>query len=443
MWRPSDWRLLHDDPLAFFARLAARYGDVASLSVATQRVYLVSRAEYIGEVLVNQTGRFAGLQFTKPVFGDGVVVRQGASHRDRRLLVQSAFQRPRLAKYVPIIAGACRDLDRRWRDGLIVDMAREMKCLSMRIAGSALFSVDLAAQADSIVDCVEVVMRTVSPVWLPFLRHLRRRPRILQGIFGRGFRLAKARLDTVAESIVETGSMRPKGRSALEQDLLSSLLEVHRRGEITRDELRDEVLTMLLTAQETTAMALAWTWRLLAENARVLDEVAREADAVLADALPRLEHLEALVRTRAALSEAMRLYPPVHTVARRALDACTLGEYAVPAGTIVLLSQYLVHRSPRYYDAPERFDPSRWTDARSKAIPKFAYFPFDAGGRSCVGQPFAWMEGMLVLALLSRRWRLERVGDGPIPAFASITLQAKDGIRVRLLDRWGGAAGVA
>lgn len=201
-------------------------------------------------------------------------------------------------------------------------------------------------------------------------------------------------------------------------------------------QLRDEVMTLFLAGHETTANALAWTWFLLAEHPEVDLRLAAELDRVLGGRPPTLDDLPALPYTRMVFSEAMRLYPPAWLLGRRAARDCSIGGYGIPRGAVVLVSQWVVHHDPRWYPDPFRFDPDRWA-ADVPARPKYAYFPFGGGPRRCVGEAFAWAEGLLVLATLAQGWRMRLVPGHPVVPDPLITLRPRHGIRVVLERRAG------
>jgi len=247
---------------------------------------------------------------------------------------------------------------------------------------------------------------------------------------------ARRRLDATIYRIIR--SRRATGETR--DDLLSMLLaaqddESPGLERMTDEQVRDEVMTLFLAGHETTANALTWTWLLLAEHPEVERCVAGEARAALGDRPATIDDLPALPYTRQVLSESMRLYPPAWVVGRQAIEACELGGYRIPAGAMVFASQWLIHRDARYHADPLRFDPERWTSEREQAIPRYAYFPFGGGVRKCIGESFAWTEGVLVLATLARRWRLTRVEREPVGTRALITLRPDRAVRMRVEGR--------
>ncbi|HKG22137.1 MAG TPA: cytochrome P450, partial [Blastocatellia bacterium] len=200
------------------------------------------------------------------------------------------------------------------------------------------------------------------------------------------------------------------------------------------EQLRDEVMTLFLAGHETTANALAWTWYLLSQNPEAEARLHSELDSVLGGRLPSVDDVPNLKYTEMALTESMRCYPPVWVMGRRALSSYKVGEYTIPSGAIVLLSQYVMHHNERYYEDPFRFDPERWTDAARASRPKHSYFPFGSGPRLCIGEQFAWMEGILIIATLAQVWRMRLAPGHPVKMQPLITLRPRYGMKM-ILER--------
>jgi cytochrome P450 len=319
------------------------------------------------------------------------------------------------------------------------DMLHAMSRLTLAIAGKTLFDADVQNDADAIGDALNSVLANFNITLLPFGDRLVNWP-IPHAV---RFRRAKGRLDEIVYRLI--AHRRAAGGAGA--DVLSTLVgardEVDGRG-MTDGEIRDEVMTLLLAGHETTANALTWSWYLLSQNDHARRRFEAEVATVCATRPPSVEDLPALVYTRAVLSEAMRLFPPAYLIGRRALEPYAVPDtdYEVAAGTVILLSQYLLHRDPRFWDAPDAFRPERWLEPESlprrseaKAGHRYAYFPFGAGPRICIGEQFAWMEGVLVLATIGRRWRLELAADQRVAINPIITLRPKYGMRMRISSR--------
>jgi cytochrome P450 len=221
--------------------------------------------------------------------------------------------------------------------------------------------------------------------------------------------------------------------------LLSMLCELGHSGDgsvVQNDQqVRDEAMTLLVAGHETIATALAWTWYLLSQHEQDERRLHEELDIVLRGKLPTMEDLPRLTYTTAILSEAMRLYPPVWTILRRPVQDWQLGRYTIPAGSCLWISPYIVQRDPRYFPDPNRFDPSRWTPEKCAERPRFSYFPFGGGGRKCIGEGFAWTEGVLILAIIAQRWKMRLLGGHPVKLAPLVTLRPKYGMMMTLERR--------
>jgi cytochrome P450 len=305
-----------------------------------------------------------------------------------------------------------------------------MNRLTLTIVGETLFGTNVEADADAVrqalTDVFSAFNLTMSPI-APLLERLPL-PKV------RRYLRAQATLDALIYSMIADRRAQPDDRG----DLLSMLLlarDEDQGGTMTDRQVRDEALTLFLAGHETTANALAWTWLLLSQHPEVEQQLHRELDAVVRGRPPEPDDLPRLEYTRRVLAESMRCYPPAWAVGRRALQDLEIGGYEIRKGTIVLASQYLLHRDLRYFPDPERFDPDRWLPERQQGRPKYAYFPFGGGNRVCIGESFAWTEGVLVLAAIARRWHFERAEHDPIPMQAVITLRPRRGIPVYARER--------
>jgi cytochrome P450 len=247
------------------------------------------------------------------------------------------------------------------------------------------------------------------------------------------YRRAARQLDDIVYGLIH----RRRSDGEIADDLLSGLLQAQAIGRraMSDEQLRDEVMTLLLAGHETTAVSLSWTWYLLAQYPEVEKKLCSELRAVLNGRSPRVQDLSRLPYTERVVKEAMRLYPPAWAIVRNSLKDCDLGGYRVPAGATVMMSQWVMHRDPRYYDQPEQFNPDRWLEARVKGASKFTYFPFGGGPRTCIGASFATMEGVLVLAAIAQSYQVRVVQDFPVEPLPTITLRPRRGIKVVLTRR--------
>lgn len=424
------------DPLGTLERLAREHGDVAGMRFGPRRVTLLTHPDLVREVLVTRHKSFVksyALQRARVLLGEGLLTSEEPLHLRQRRLAQPAFHRERIAAYAADMVAYAARTDGEWRDGAEVDVAREMNRLTLAVAGKTLFGAEVAGEAEEIAraltDALGLFKRLTNPLG-PLLDRFPT-PATLR------MRRARARLDATVYRLIAERRRSGEDRGDLLSMLLLAQDDEGDGSGMTDLQLRDEVLTIFLAGHETTANALAWTWHLLARAPGVEAALHAELDRVLAGRLPTMDDLPALPYTRAVLAESMRLFPPAYVVGRQPLHDMEIGGYRVEAGSIVLTSPWVVQRDPRWWPDPLRFDPSRWTPDAEAALPKLAYFPFGAGPRKCIGEGFAWTEGILVLATLARRWRVRPVPGHPVETEPTITLRPRHGIRATLVRRPG------
>jgi cytochrome P450 len=422
------------DAPGLITSLARQYGDIVAYQLGPAKVVLLNHPDYIRDVLVTHHRNFTkgrGLQWAKYILGEGLLTSEGELHHRQRRLVQPAFQRQRLAAYGAAMVDYGMRLRQRWQDGETRDIAPDMMGATLGIAGKTLFDADIEAEAKDVGSALMTIMELFPRFMLPFSRLISKLP------LPSNWRAdaARARLDAVIYSMIQ--ERRASGVD--KGDLLSMLLlaqdeEGDGRGMSDR-QLRDEAMTLFLAGHETTANLLTWTWYLLSQHSAIEAQLHAELDKVLAGRLPTVEDMPRLTYTRMILAESMRLYPPAWILGRRAINDYKVGDYIIPAGSIITLCQYVMHRDPRYYPEPETFDPQRWTAEAEASRPKFAYFPFGGGPRQCIGESFAWMEGTLLLATLAQAWQLRLVPGHPVETKALITLRPRYGMRMTLTRR--------
>lgn len=418
------------DRTGFLLRAAREYGDVVAFRVGSRRLVLVTHPDAIRDVLVTKNANFVksrGLERMRRLLGNGLLTSEDPLHARQRRLVAPAFHRERLLAYGTVMVECARATGERWQDGATVDMAREMSRLTLAIVGRTLFAADVADEADDIGAALTELMRVFDFTLLPgseLFDHLPI-PATIR------FRRARARLDATIYRLMAQRRQDGQDRG----DLLSMLLGARdEEGGAPMDDaqVRDEAITLFLAGHETTANALTWTWYSLSEHPAVQAALQAELDAQLGGRLPTFTDLPKLGYAAMVLAEAMRLYPPAWVIGRRALADCQIGGYGIPANTVILVSPYVTHRDPRWYPNPLRFDPLRWTAQAVARRPKFAYVPFGGGPRVCIGEQFARMEGVLVLAALAQAWRARRVPAHAADVEPLITLRPKGGMPMTL-----------
>lgn len=434
----SYWKFRRD-PTGFLTRLARQYGDVVYFKLAGRDTFLLSHPDFVRDVLVTHDRSFIksrGLQQARWLLGNGLLTSEGELHRRQRRLIQPLFHRQQIGRYADTMATytdrltgpAC------WQDGAMVDIHQEMMRLTLAIVGKCIFNQDIEAEASEIGACMDILTRNFQRMLLPFSDWLMRLPTAEN----RRIRQAAATLDRIVLGLIQERRQAQANPDQAE-DLLSLLLAARDvegdGGGMDDRQVRDEALTLLLAGHETTANALTWTWYLLSQYPEVQTRLQAEVDRVLGGRLPTADDVAALAYTRMVLAEAMRLYPPAWIMGREAREDVEIGGYRIPAGSTVLVSQWVIHRDPRYYPEPERFDPMRWTAEAQAGRPRYAYFPFGGGSRICIGEHFAWLEGILILATVARHWQLEMASPRPPQPQATITLRPRHGLPMVLRRR--------
>jgi cytochrome P450 len=403
------------DRLAFMTRCSREFGGVVRLRLGPRRVFVLTDPGVIEEVLVTQAKNFTkhfALRMNPILLGNGLLTSEGDFWLRQRRLIQPAFMASRLATYAPAMVTAAERLIGRWAGGGERELMTEMKQLTLDVTAEALFGADVTGAASAVNAALRIAQDNFiarfnslvpPPLWLPTPSALR-------------FRRAVRNLDAIIYNFLrqrrESGSDRG--------DLLSILLRARDEdtgGRMTDKQVRDEAMTLFLAGHETTALALTWTWYLLSQHPEAEAKLLEEARQVLGDRRASAADVPHLTYAAQVVQESMRLYPPVYTFGREAIDDCILGGFHVPARTTLLMSNWVVHRDPRWFDRPEEFRPERWIDSKA---PKFAYFPFGGGPRICIGNTFAMMEMVLVLATVAKDHRI-RVREGqtvrPEPTF--------------------------
>jgi len=421
------------DPLNFLTNVARTYGDLASYRMGGEQLYVVNDPQWIKDILVTHNRNFTksrGLERTKKLLGNGLLTSEKAFHLRQRRLMQPAFHRERIAAYGRTMVDYADRMRRSWSDGAALDVSTEMMRLTLSIAGKTLFDVDVESQAAEIGRALTDVMHSFWMTMLPFAEAMEKLP---VGPMARA-RRARQRLDAIIYGLIAERRANRTDRG----DLLSMLLLAQDEDDgsvMTDAQVRDEAMTIFLAGHETTANALTWTWYLLSQSPEAEAALHAEIDRVLGGRLPGVADLPALSFVEKVVAEAMRLYPPAWIIGRRAIEPYEIGGYVAPARSIFLMSQWVMHRDARFFPEPDRFHPDRWTPAFKAALPKFAYFPFGGGPRQCIGESFAWMELVLVVATVAQRWRLRLVPGHPVVPQPLVTLRTKGGMKMTVGSR--------
>jgi cytochrome P450 len=424
------------DPVGTFLDAARRFGDVAYLQIGPRRGYLATNPADIRHVLADNARNYRKSPLydkLKASLGQGLVTSEGAYWLRQRRLAQPAFHKHRIAALASVMTQTVLEAVERWeplaarRD--VVDIGEEMMHLTQAIILRTMLGIDLGPIAGQAGSAFTVVNRHIGEsFWSLGLTDGWPTPK------NRRFEQARQVLDGVVFRIID--SRRRSGTET--NDLLSMLMSA--RDEDTGDamtdlQLRDEVMTFFLAGHETTSLALAWTWYLVSQHPSVERALEQEVDAVLGGRAPGFADLERLPYTRMVIEESMRLYPPAWGFSRQALDHDVIGGYPLPAGWLVFVIPYVMHRLPAYWEDPDRFDPTRFTPEHTAARPKFVYLPFGAGPRQCIGNQFAMVEAQLIVATLAQRFRLRLVPGNRVEPWPLITLRPRYGIKMVFEER--------
>ena len=416
------------DMLGFLKRVSDDYGDIVYYKLGTRKMYLLNNPEHIKDVLVTHNRNFEksrALKRTKIILGEGLLTNEGEPHIKQRRTIQPVFHHERIKSYGDVMAQYASRVGDGWKNGEVVNIHKEMMKLTLFIVSKTIFDSDMESKSDEIGECLTDLVTLFPQMIFPYSEYLDNLPLPAN----RRFQIAKDKLDSIIYRLIEERRASPGEKS----DLLSMLLEAQDEegGEVMSDlQVRDEALTLFLAGQESTANSLVWTWYLISTHPEVEKKVHEEVDSVLNGRLPTLDDLGKLSYTQNVFKEALRLYPPAWAVARHVKEDYEVGGYVIPAGADIFMSQYVVHRDPRLFREPDRFIPERWSTNETKDLPRFAYFPFGGGTRRCIGEPFAWMEGVILIATIASKWKMRLVPHQKIVPQALITIRPKNGMNM-------------
>jgi cytochrome P450 len=415
------------DVLGYLTQLHHEYGDAVSFSGGGRRFFVFYHPDQIRDVLITHESKFIkgpALRRAKRVLGEGLLTSEHDFHMRQRRLAQPALHPQRVATYAAAMVEHAERLSSNWQDGQIVDMHQQMMQLTLSIVCKTLFDADVQSEIEQIGRDMDRTVRMFTRAMTPMGRVIDMLP--LPSNFR--FHRARKRLWNTVMHFVEQRRAGGDDRG----DLLSMLLRATdpANGTMSDLQLRDELITLFTAGYETTANTLAFTWYLLSQNPIASEKLQQEWATVLGDEPPTAAMAAQLPYTRAVISETMRLYPPAWAIGREAIEPCRIGEWDIPQKSVVLISQWVTHRDERFWSAPQMFDPDRWLQETDR--PRFAYFPFGGGARSCIGEAFAWMEAILLTATIGRHWKMVLLDKPPVPLQATITLRPLQGIRMRL-----------
>jgi cytochrome P450 len=413
------------DPLAVYGQLRRRYGDAVRVPLTRKRTfYLLSRPEYAEHVLVHHQDRYVKAFTYRPLkafLGDGLVTSEGATWQRHRRLVQPVFSHRHVQSFAPAIVAAARRRAAGWIPGATIDIGAEMRTLTMDVIGRVLFGTELGSEAERVGHAVSRLQASmVAAMLLPPMPPERARAvaRTVPGI-GR----ASETLESLVTRIIDERIAAPHAEPS---DLLDLLLAAGNDEQpLGREEIQNEVMTLVLAGHETTANTLTWALTLLSRYPAARERLAAEVGDVVGDRDPHPTDIEGLQWTQAVISETLRLYPPAWTVERDAAEDDDIAGIRVVAGNTVAISPYLLHRNPEFWPNPEGFDPRRFLPENVSSRQKYAFVPFGGGRRICVGAGLAQLEATLALAVLTQSARVDLVATAPLRARGDVTLHPR------------------
>lgn len=426
-------RAFRRDIIGFLTHMTDTYGDVSCFRIGPQLIYLVRHPVLVHETLVT---RHASLEKTWIIgnategLGRGMLTSVGDFHRRQRKLVQPALHKDRIQAYAETMIRIADRVASDFQAETPVDMAEEMRRLTLSVVAQTLFGSDIAEEADEVGRAISQLAEIYTRVKSPFGPILNRMPFLP---VNRRFEQAKQRIDATIYRIIE--QRRASGEQR--DDLLAMLLTAQDEEGATMPDsmVRDETVSLFLAGHETTGITLTWAWCMLGQHPEVEAEFHQELDRVLGDRMPEAGDLERLTFTRKIVTETTRLYPAIYVIPRRAVEPCTVGGFAVRQGALVFVNIYNTQRDERFFPDPEQFDPHRWTPEMKEQLPRYAYCAFGGGPHSCMGESFALTEAMLVLAVLGQRWKA-RVAPGHTVGMAPlVNLRPRGGMPMTLTRR--------
>ena len=424
------WRGILWDRISLLERTGSRHPYIVSSTLGKRELILINKPEYIYEVLVAQADKFHKSplfrKYTSPLLGNGLLLSEDEDHRRNRKLVAPAFVHRRIPEYAKVMAEYTERVMNEWQDGSVIDIASEMMRITLAIAGKTLFGSEVSGEADEVKEKLlflnhyaEEQLRVPFPI--PFTWPTPRNARVRKAI---------ASLDAIIYRMIAERRTSQEDRG----DLLSMLLLARDEDDgtgMTDKQVRDEAMTIFLAGHETTGNGTSWMWYLLAKHPEVLNRLHQEVSGV--DNI--LGQLQSLPYALQVFKEALRLYPPAYMIVRTAKEEVWVDGYRIRPDAAVMVSAYLLHRKEEYFHDPLTFDPERFSHENESSIPRYAYLPFAAGPRVCIGNQFALMEGQIIAATIAKKFSFELVSNAPQEMEPLITLRPKGGVEVRVRRR--------
>jgi cytochrome P450 len=426
----AEMRLLNTNQPELNLQMMHVYGDFVHYQALWFNFYLINDPDYVRELLVEKPKEIRKDPITTGVFkrfmgAENILLSEGNNWMQRRKVIQPAFHATRIGNYADYMVQYTQDMLQTWKNQDKVLLDREMTQLTLRIIAKTLFNVDLYSQVEMIGDMMAEILRVGEshmrspippPAWLPTRGNLR-----------------QSRALTQLRRILQDLIQQHRRENADKGDILSMLLttEFEDGKPMSDEDIINECVTLFVAGHETTAMTLTWTWYLLSQHADIRKTLDQELDHRLGDRLPTLNDLDELPWVDMVIKESLRLYPPASSILRTPIQPLVLGPYTVPENALIVVSPYTLHRHPRFFPQPDQFRPERFSSEEGKEIPRYAYIPFGAGPRICIGNMFALMEARLILATMAQSLNLELLNHQPVTSETMITLHPNSPLWVR------------
>ncbi|MFY4777393.1 cytochrome P450 [Metabacillus sp. RGM 3146] len=428
-------REFKSDTVGFLSRMAKEYGEVARFRLGPfQRNYLITNPDLIKEILVTKSKYFVKSQefsALKPMIGEGIFTSEKPLHTQQRKLIQPAFKRANIDNYALDMIDITTDFASTWQDGEERIATRDMMDITLNIINKTMFSMDFKDGHHLIGKPLDVSMQMA----VKRMRFVLRLPLWVPTKHNREYKKAVQSLDQVVYDIIE----KRRSDEAVHEDMLGILMDARDENDgsgMSYNQIRDEVMTIFVAGHETTSTALSWAFYLLSQHPEVEKKLHEELDSAIGSRMPVPGDFKKLTYTQNIVWEALRLYPPAFIYGRRAIEDVEIGGYPFKKGDTLMLSQYLMHRSEKYFDNPDSFIPERFENNFMKTLPLFAFFPFGGGPRVCIGNHFAMMEAVFVIACIAKRYRLRLAPDHhEVKMLPHLTLRPRRGLRMIVEER--------
>jgi cytochrome P450 len=417
------WKMFRN-PLNALTELADRQGDMAHVKMPKRDFYLLTHPDFIEQVLVKQQNNFVkgpSLQRSRIILGEGLLTSEGEEHLAQRRSLQPAFHRHKMEDYLPIMNENTYAHGAEWKDKQIIDISDEMMKLTLDIALWSFFGNSPKGAVENVRESMKTLIRLFPLAQLPL-------PEATRMLFPK-FKQAKNELDLITKILLADS------QSEFAKNALVNILKENNKSQFSDEQIHAHTLTFLLAGHETTALLLAWCWDMLAHHPQVQKKMQAEIDSILGDRFPTSEDIHQLSYTRMVVKETLRMRPPAWAMGRQALHDCEIGGQKIKADSVVIMSQWVTQHDARFYENPLQFQPERWSALEKPSLPRYIFFPFGGGNRICIGEHFAMVEAIAILAMIFSKWKVHAVDSTPATPNPSVTLRPAKNIKLAIEKR--------